>query len=388
LIRQLLEVPKICWINIYALESDNTLRQLREAGFAEWTRSNGSRLNIAAFPTMRAVVQDRTARMTSTEDNQDIAESDWLAQRGGRAALMVPLMVHGRATGIVILVDTATRIFDPQEINLAQGIANVMSNALENAQLYRSLESRAKALESAYNELKDADRAKDTFIQTLSHELRTPLIHVLGYADLLTDEAFGPLNDEQRDALRSIAEKAQQVADIVGDMVSVQAQETQPLEFQLISLGDVINQVLIDSAEDIKRSRLRVITHFSEAAAPVMGNPRMIAQAFEKLLDNALKFGRDGQKIEVAIRNLEGPFVQVAVRDYGIGIDASEHEKVFQRFYQVDSTATRHYSGAGLGLSVVRAIVESHGGRVGVKSRLNEGSIFFFTLPRAEIFNK
>ena len=387
LTQRLSSIPDVNWITIYAAEG-SALRQIREVGFAEWTRDQGPRLNIEAFPNMRAVVAERSMRMILSNPDDPSAEQEWLAQRGGSSALMVPLIVHGDAIGMVILIDAAARTFEPQEINLAQGIANVVSNALENARLYQSLQSRAMALESAYNELKEADRTKDHFIQTISHELRTPLIHVLGYAKLLNDGAFGSLNDEQKEALRSIAEKAQRVADIVGDMVSVQAQETQPIEFQAIQLSEMVEQIIKNNGDLIRRSRLRVITHLAADAAPVMGNPRMIAQAIEKMLDNALKFGREGEKIEILVRNMDGPFVQVAIRDYGIGIDPKEHEKIFQRFYQVDSAANRQFEGAGLGLSVARAIIESHGGRIGVKSQLNAGSIFYFTLPKADIIQR
>ena len=101
-----------------------------------------------------------------------------------------------------MLIDISDRVFDEEEINLAQGIANVVSNAMENASLYQSLQSRAKALESAYSELQEADRAKDQFIQNVSHELRTPLMHLQGYAELLADNTFGSINNEQREALQ------------------------------------------------------------------------------------------------------------------------------------------------------------------------------------------
>jgi signal transduction histidine kinase len=108
-------------------------------------------------------------------------------------------------------------------------------------------------------------------------------------------------------------------------------------------------------------------------------------EVFEKLLDNALKFGRDGERIEIMVRDTDGPMIHIAIRDYGIGIEPSEHEKIFQRFYQVDGEVTRRYGGTGLGLAVVKTIIEGHSGRIGVRSQLNEGSIFHFTLPKNDI---
>jgi signal transduction histidine kinase len=385
LLRRLLdEVEGVCWAHLETVDSSTqTARMLREIGFAEWTRSAGSTLPLDNFPTLRAAIeQQRLAIITRDALPAASAERDWLARRGGDVCLIVPLLNRGTTIGAFLLLDQKRSAFDGEEINLAQGIANVVSSALENARLYESLQSRARALESAYTELQGLDRAKDQFIQNVSHELRTPLIHVLGYAGLLADGTFGPITDEQSEALHSIAEKGQQVADIVEDMVAAQAQDAQTFEFAPVDITALIRDVLQAHDARIQGMRLRLTTHFQNGLPPVRADARMIASAFEKLLDNALKFGAEGGRLEVAIRDTDGPLIQVALRDYGVGISPSEHEKIFHRFYQVDGGLSRQYGGAGLGLAVARSIVEAHGGRISVKSRPNEGSIFYFTLPK------
>ena len=382
LAQQFLGVGETCRVTIQEGTGDNA-RVVGEFGFAEWVEADGAWLELDHFPTMQNVITRKQYHLTTIEQlPTSSAEHEWLVYRGGHSCLMLPLVSHGEAIGMVILIDIVARRFDPQEVNLAQGIANVVSNAMENAQLFQSLQSRAKALESAYAELQEADRAKDEFMQNVSHELRTPLIHVLGYAELLADEAFGTINDEQREALQTIAQKAQKVADIVEDMVSAQAQETRQIDRQPIDLVGLVKRKIDTCNGQFEEAGLQVITHFPENIPPIPADPNMIAEALEKLLDNAIKFGRDGKRIEVMVRDTDGPFVQVAIRDYGIGIDPSEHQKIFQRFYQVDGGATRRYAGTGLGLAVARSIIESHSGRIGLKSRLNEGSIFYFNLPK------
>ena len=362
---------------------------LCEIGLAEWTSGTGSVLPVDNYPTLRAVVEQQHIDIM-LRDNlpEDSAERLWLDRHGGDVCLLVPLINKGITIGAFLLIDQNRDTFDNQELDLAQGIANVVSSALENARLYESLQQRARALESAYSELQELDRAKDQFIQNVSHELRTPLIHVLGYAGLLADGTFGPLNDDQQAALQTIAEKGQRVADLVEDMVAAQAQEVEALDLQPVDLPALIGNVLTASEDRIRAAHVRLITHFQESIPPVRADARLIATAFEKLLDNALKFGADGERIEIAIRDTDGPLVQVAVRDYGIGIPIEEQEKIFQRFYQVDGRVNRKYGGAGLGLSVARSIIEGHGGRIGVKSRPAEGSIFFFTLPKLEMKNR
>ncbi|MBZ0292402.1 MAG: GAF domain-containing protein [Anaerolineae bacterium] len=387
LTQQLSKIDSTCWVSIqYWRHGDYYTRTVREFGFAEWTNRHGPRLALVDHPNMQEVVTEkRSMVITSDMLNADSHEYRWLQYRGGSSALMIPLISHAAAIGMVVLIDVNLRHYEDQEVNLAQGIANVVSNAMENARLFQSLQSRAKALESAYRELQEADKTKDHFIQNVSHELRTPLIHVVGYSELLVDEAFGPLaNDEQRDALKTVAQKAAQVANIVEEMVSVQAQETSVVDRQPINIVELIENFLSQASTQIHESHLQISTHFPEAIPPVLADPNLITDAFEKLFRNALKFGSEGEHIEVLVKDTDGPVIQVAIRDYGIGVDPSEQEKIFQRFYQVDGGVNRRFGGTGMGLAVAKSIIESHGGRIGVRSRLGEGSIFYFTLPKAD----
>ena len=390
LIDNLLKIDSTCrvWIQVGTLETDK-LTTIRESGFTEWTQRNGPGLALDDNPTLDKVIQSQsTHRMALTTLKETEAEFQWLQARGGRAALLVPLLLHGVSIGMVILIDVDDRLFDAEEINLAQGIANVVSNAMENARLYQSLQSRAKALESAYSELQEADHIKDQFIQNVSHELRTPLIHVLGYADLLAENTFGPINSEQRDALRTIAEKGQQVADIVEAMVTVQTDEKQVYNFQPTDLLNLVQDVIKAQQSKMDKTTLKLVMHLPPNLPQVRADKAAVTEVIEKLLDNALKFGSDGEQIEVMIRDTEGPYVQVAVRDHGIGISKSEHTKIFQRFYQVDGSATRRYGGTGLGLAVAKTIIEKHNGKIGVQSKLGEGSIFHFSLPKVDLKHK
>jgi PAS domain S-box-containing protein len=383
----LLKIGQTVWVTIHMTNPQAAYtRLIYEGGFAEWTRRSGAYLPLDDYPALQQVIHEKNHHLM-TMSTQVEAERRWLEVRGGQVCLVVPLISHGAATGTVMLIDIHERIFDSQEIDLAQGIANVVSNAMENARLFRSLESRAKALESAYAELQAADKAKDEFIQNVSHELRTPLIHVLGYADLLIDGTFGAINDEQRDTLRTIAEKGQRVADIVQDMVSAQAQETRFYDRKPLDMIAIIQQILGMYKKTLQTAGLQVVTHFPPSVPLVLADAQLIAEALEKLLDNAIKFGTDGKRIEILVRDPDpnGALIQIAIRDFGIGIDPSEHDKIFQRFYQVDGGVARRYGGTGLGLSVAKAIIEGHSGRIGVKSKRNEGSIFYFTLPKADI---
>jgi len=382
---RMMKVGSTCWVTVQAWDAQaDASALLCERGFAEWTKRPGKSLPIQNFPTLQSVVRGRELRMATLEDlSGDPVEQDWLSYHGGQACLLIPLLERGVETvGLVKLLSQEMRLFDEGEVRLAQGIANVASSAVENARLYQTLESRARALESAYNELREADKAKDEFIQNVSHELRTPLISVLGYGALLAEGDFGTINDEQHEALDIIMQKSQKLADIVEDIVSMQALETRTYERQQGDMKAILQAVLDKNQSRAAAAGLQFNAHLDNGLPPVYVDEKTIADAFEKILDNAIKFGGQGKLIDITAQDTDGPVVQVMVRDYGIGIEPSEHHKIFQRFYQVDGGVNRRYSGTGLGLAIVKAVIEGHGGRIGVKSKLGEGATFVFTVPK------
>jgi PAS domain S-box-containing protein len=359
------------------------VRLVCELGFAQWTRRSGTVYPVETYPLLRRVI-DGQALQTGTIDEIETndAEKEWITYRGGHSFLFLPLIQHGAPIGVVKLIAHHHRVFDEDEVRLAQGIANVVSNAMENARLFHSLQSRAKALESAYQDLQEADKAKDQFIQNVSHELRTPLISVLGYSGLIADNAFGELNDEMRDAVNEIVAKAQKLTTIVQDIVSLQSLDIADLEREELDLLALTQQMIESQRPAAANAGLELIAHLPDSLPAVFASREMVIEAFDKLLDNAFKFGVDGKKVEVWVKDVDGPMVQVSIRDYGIGIDPSEHQKVFRRFYQVDGASTRRFGGTGLGLARVKAIIDRHGGRISIDSKLNAGATFSFTLPK------
>jgi signal transduction histidine kinase len=182
--------------------------------------------------------------------------------------------------------------------------------------------------------------------------------------------------------LQIVVDKAQKLAKLVEDIVIMQALETPSFDRQPVDLPTIIHEVIARNSARAQEVNLKIVTRMPQELPAVMADSKSIGDAFEKLLDNALKFATDGERVEVMIQDTDGPMVQVGIHDYGIGIDPSEHAKIFRRFYQVDGGAARRYAGTGLGLALAKAIIEGHGGKIWVKSKLNEGSTFFFTLPK------
>lgn len=367
-------------------ETRHEFRVLREIGYALWVERSNQIWAVDRHPTLGHVLETGNPVIVHTaEMADDPVEQTYLQNVGGTSCLIAPLFIRGEAGGLVKLIDTEheQREFDNAEISLCQAIANVVGNAMENAQLYTAQEQRASALEAAYKELQEADQMKDDLLQNLSHELRTPLTHILGYLRLLLDRAFGDLAPEQQQTLELVASKAEHLAELVQDIVSVQESEAHNLMPKPIHLDRVVALAVRAVAVKAKAQGIRIIPHIPANLPLVYADPVRLGEVFEELLENAIKFSPSAAQIEISVDDPGGLMLRVSVRDYGIGIAPEDQEKIFRRFYQVESGTTRRFGGTGLGLTIVQQVIEGHNGRVWVESVPGEGACFHLTLPKA-----
>jgi PAS domain S-box-containing protein len=382
---KLIQASKASWCVISIWDRrDRKAHALCEIGFATWTEESGTAYKITDYPTVaQSLAHGMPITLAPALLHNDQNERDLLTRSGTPTGLVTPLMVRGEAIGLVRVLDTnAARSFDLAEISLCQGIANVVGSALENAQLYRSLEKRAAALQLAYNQLQESDRLKDNLIQSLSHELKTPLHKISMQLELLAQEALGPLNPEQRAGMQTLIDWSTQLGALVNGMVSLHALDVQEMQFKPVRLEAIIDQTIQKAHSRNKGNGRMMVADLPPDLPPVRADPVRLAEVLDQLVDNAIKFSPDSDRIEIRVTDDGSPMIHVSVRDYGIGIPPAEFERIFTRGYQVDSSLTRRFGGAGLGLAITRRIVEKHGGTIWVESAFGQGSKFHFTVPR------
>ncbi len=300
-----------------------------------------------------------------------------------RSLLVVPLMVQERVIGTLAIDQTLPDAFTQDDERVVSIAAAQAAMAIENAQLYATLKERANNLEQAYRELQEVDRVKDELIQNVSHELRTPLTFIKGYAELLLDGDLGPLTAAQRDALHIVDEKTNALTRLVNDIIYLQRVQRESLNLALQDMGELARLALQSCEAAVALSGINLRSDI-EADLPLIPVDRdRINQVFDNLLGNAIKFSQSGGAISIAVKD-DGDEIRITVSDTGIGIPADKLDKVFDRFYQVDGSATRRYGGAGLGLAIVRRIIEAHGGRIWAESIVGQGSSFIFQLPKTQ----
>jgi PAS domain S-box-containing protein len=228
---------------------------------------------------------------------------------------------------------------------------------------------------------KEVERLKDEFISTVSHELRTPLTSLRGFAELMLEREFPP--DKRQRFLSIIHGETVRLTNLINDFLDLQRMESGRQIYHLDHV-DVL-ELLRESIALFQEADGKHTLHLEAAnpLPPVAADKDRLRQVLSNLLSNAIKFSPDGGSVTVGARQ-EGTQLTVWVADQGVGIPPEAIPKLFGKFFRVDSNQTRHIGGTGLGLALVKEIVEAHQGRVWVESELNRGSTVWFTLPMAE----
>jgi signal transduction histidine kinase len=255
---------------------------------------------------------------------------------------------------------------------------------------FAELTEHNQRLSRAVARLEELDRLKSNFLATMSHELRTPLTSVIGYAEMMAEGLAGPITPEQKDYLGTILSKADQLLGMITSVLDVASVETgvPALERASLSLTDIVaSEVAIFTAAARKRDI--AIQLETRGDTIVVGDRKKIRSIVNNLLSNAVKFTPDNGRVGVCVR--PGPLsprddddaraVQLVVSDSGIGISRDQIAKIFEPFFQVDSSSTRAFGGTGLGLTLAKAYVEAHGGRIWVDTAPGQGSTFVATFP-------
>lgn len=271
---------------------------------------------------------------------------------------------------------------------------------------YRELEEKNARLQEAFDRLKELDRLKSSFLATVSHELRTPLTSIIGYSEMLSEGLAGDLKAEQLEFVRTIHEKGGQLLSLIVGLLDLGKLEsgTMRMKLQLIGVGPVLREVISTLTPTARKRSVRLSLDVAPGIADIRADAERLRQVFLNLVENAIKFTPADGQVTLSARmapaadddaantedegvTLLAPTrerVEVRVADTGIGIPLRERTRVFDAFYQVDSSSTREYGGTGLGLSIVKRLVEGHGGTIQIQDNEPKGTVFVVTLPQPE----
>jgi signal transduction histidine kinase len=259
-----------------------------------------------------------------------------------------------------------------------------LRSALQSAN--RNLEQRVKERTSELNEalqrLSELNQMKANFVANISHELRTPLTHVKGYLELLVTESLGTISKEQRHALLVTQRATTKLESIIEDLImfSLASRGEMSMKLDRVNIRRLITLAAKSASPKAEERGVQVLVSALETIPEVQADPEKIGWVISQLLDNGIKFTPSGGSVVVSLKEEGRNLVLVSITDTGIGIPQSRLKEIFEPFHQLDGSSTRHFGGTGLGLSLVRQIVEAHGSLLDVQSVEGKGSTFKFPL--------
>ncbi|MCB0190497.1 MAG: GAF domain-containing protein [Anaerolineae bacterium] len=337
------------------------------------------------------------------------SEDEEIIGHGNHSEMIIPLRVKRLVIGTWNIGHQQIGAYNPDDLGVVQSMADQLALAIENAQLFEQaqqeiadrkqaqeeleaeraslayrIEERTSELKVANSELARASRLKDEFLASMSHELRTPLNAILGMAEILLDEVYGPVTENQVKSIRTVEQSGRHLLSLINDILDLSKIGAGKLSLNPNPV--IVKNVCEASLQFVKqmahKNKIKLQANYDDAVQTILADELRLKQILVNLLSNAVKFTPESGCVGLDV--IGDPARQMAkftVWDTGIGIAQEDTGKLFQPFIQLDSRLAREFSGTGLGLSLVYRFTEMHGGSVSVESEVGQGSCFTVTLP-------
>lgn len=390
-----------------AVVEDDEMRLLISRGLSARFSENRQ------WKVMPGGLTDRVLRKRELKVMRDISEMNFtnnpaLMREGIKAVLACPILVDGNVSGIIYLDDFKSRTFSERQKRAVSLIGRIIGIVFDRSNLAvslrekeeelaelagrfeRKVKERTEELEKTNRELGLASRHKSRFIANMSHELRTPLNSIIGFSNVLLDETFGGLTDDQERYVKNIYSSGKHLLELVNNVLDIAKIEAGKYEmsYETFSVEETMSEILNIMKPMADKKAIGLSLSLSGGVDSITADSVKLKQVFYNLLSNAIKFTPEGGKVTVFAGRETGrgdsehqEFIKFAISDTGVGIDSDDVERIFDEFEQADTAFSRRYGGAGLGLALTKKLVELHGGTVTVESRLGEGSTFTVSVP-------
>ncbi|MBE2182220.1 MAG: PAS domain S-box protein [Anaerolineae bacterium] len=338
-------------------------------------------LPIEAGVTGRAIRQRQAQRVIDVS-----VDPDYMADiPETRAEIAIPLITHEKLLGVINLETSKPEQFTEAVFEYVQMLTARVAAAIENARLYEVSQEQLGAMRDLYTQLSELEQLKTDMIRIVSHDLRGPLGIILGYLDILSFDLEPVLTDEQRsymDAIRRAGERIQRMSTEILSLERVNALRNQPRA--TISLNDLVLKAIVEHRDSARQKDINLIMQLDTTPVEVMGDGVSLPEAIANLVSNAIKYTLPGGFVTVRLAREGADMALFEVIDTGVGIREEGQSHLFEPFYRVRSEETAKIDGSGLGLYLVKRIIEQHHGTLRFSSKYGEGSTFGFVLPMSE----
>ena len=315
-------------------------------------------------------------------------DPDYIAHiPGTRAKMCVPLIYRNRQIGILDLETPQPELFTQDAFDFVKLIAGRITLAIDNAQLYEVSQQQLKDMHQLYARVSELEQLKTDMIRIAAHDLRNPLGQVLGFSELLLEDSAS-LTEDQKEFIESIYRGGKKMQKIIGDILSLQRIEALPTgtQHEEIDLVDLVRSLFVESAVKARQKEQVYNLDLPDSSVKVKGDIAQLREAIDNLISNAIKYTPEKGTVNVRL-SLNGSTTKSAVFevvDSGIGIPEEQQTRLFQPFFRAKTSETAKIEGTGLGLHLVKNIVERHQGKMRVHSVYGKGSTFGFELKVVE----
>ncbi|MCJ7550229.1 MAG: ATP-binding protein, partial [Anaerolineae bacterium] len=284
--------------------------------------------------------------------------------------LDIPLEAHGELVGMLSFL-TDSEGFDTPDTEFAKALGVPVALAIQNAQFYEKAAKQAEVMAEALRGQEELDHMKDELIQNISHELRAPLSLVMGYAEMLSSGDLGPLPPKQEAAVGVIARRSRMLSGLVEDIALLWHLERRAAQREVLDLQEIVTITVAEFQVRAEENSLTLRARTPKEAVMIEVVPMQIRRVLDNLIGNSLKFTPPGGSLDVTLQVIDD-WAEMAVSDTGIGVPGEKLQQIFERFYQINGSSRRRYGGTGLGLALVKAIVEMHGGSIHAESPITD----------------
>lgn len=292
-----------------------------------------------------------------------------------QAEVAVPMIVGSKLIGVLDMQADQPHSFAEEDVKIYQTLASQVAVAIENA---RQFNKQVKTAEK----LREVDQLKSEFLASMSHELRTPLNSIIGFADVLLEGLDGDLNERMEEDVKLIRDSGDHLRSLIGDILDMSKIEAGRMELRCeqVDMRQMAEDIMRTAHPLAQEKSLDLILDLSHSVSDVVVDKTRIRQVLWNMMGNAIKFTQEGS-ITLHMTMQENNLL-VSVKDTGIGIKPEHINIVFEQFRQVDGSLERAAGGTGLGMPISKKLIDLHGGEIWVESVYQQGSTFYFTVPR------